>query len=322
MTNDERKMVDRPQVERHATSAPLTTTAASRWRDKLTRFDARHAPSGEDDPLRKWRTIHEAFVGDFAVALGELVRWKVEVRVADVERLGYGEFVGRLTSPTCFQVLKAAPLVGHAVVEINPSIVFPIIDRLLGGGKDFSPPARRPLTEIELRLTRRVTDVFLHALRRAWSDVLPLEFAVARVESNPRLAIVLPRDEPVVLTRFELTIAGAVGSINLAFPASTLEHFGGTGVPESSLAQNAAPVGGAARSTFIEVVARLAPTQISREELIGLDVGDLIATEMHFESPLVVEVDGVVRFHARPGACQGHKAVRIEDAIQPAKGTP
>ena len=42
-------------------------------------------------------------------------------------------------------VLRAEPLDGNLILDINPSILYPIIDRLLGGGKDSGPLARRPL---------------------------------------------------------------------------------------------------------------------------------------------------------------------------------
>mgnify|MGYP000470570170 CR=1 FL=1 len=38
------------------------------------------------------------------------------------------------------------------------------------------PPAGRPLTEIELRLAARITNLFTDALKQAWEHVLPVEF--------------------------------------------------------------------------------------------------------------------------------------------------
>jgi len=35
--------------------------------------------------------------------------------------------------PTSFNILSMIPLEGNIVLEINPSLVYPIIDKLLGG---------------------------------------------------------------------------------------------------------------------------------------------------------------------------------------------
>ncbi|HEV3020982.1 MAG TPA: FliM/FliN family flagellar motor switch protein [Pirellulales bacterium] len=295
----------------------------TRWRDKLTRFDAKHVPTPELERFHAWRTMHEEFGRYLAGAVGKLLRSKVDVRLIEVERLTYGELVGGLESPTCFQVFEAKPLEGKAVLEISPSIVFPMIDRLLGGGKEACAPARRPLTEIELRLARRITDALFISLRRAWEDVLPLEIAVTHVESYPRSAGILPRHDFAILTRFELSIASARGTISLAFPLSSLERVGRRGAPETRSASEAVlPDHAAAKGTLVELVARLAETRISSSELTCLGVGDIITTETHFESPLVVEVDGVARFHARPGLYKGRKALRFDEAIQPSEPSP
>ena len=51
----------------------------------------------------------------------------------------YSEFVFSLENPTCFNLLRAEPLEGNLILDINPSILYPIIDRLLGGGREARP---------------------------------------------------------------------------------------------------------------------------------------------------------------------------------------
>src|SRR2546429_4347032 len=110
--------------------------------------------------MRSLQTMHEAFGRNFGAALSALLRTIVEVKLTSVDQLTYSEFVFSLENPTCFNVLSAEPLEGQLVLDINPSILFPVIDRMLGGGKEASTQSRRPLTEIELRLVGRVTSEF------------------------------------------------------------------------------------------------------------------------------------------------------------------
>src|SRR6185503_7280077 len=109
---------------------------------------------------------------NFGAALSGLLRSIVEVKLTSVDQLTYGEFVFSLENPTCFNLLRADPLEGNLILDINPSILYPIIDRLLGGGRDTGPISRRPLTEIELRLVSRITGLFLKELQHAWEGVL------------------------------------------------------------------------------------------------------------------------------------------------------
>ena len=102
------------------------------------------------------------------------MRTIVELKLTSVDQLTYSEFVFSLENPTCFNLINAAPLEGQLILDINLSLLFPIIDRLLGGGSDPAPPARRPLTEIELRLVSRITDLFCKEMKHAWENVLEL----------------------------------------------------------------------------------------------------------------------------------------------------
>ena len=127
------------------------------------------------DQMRALQSLHEGFGRNYGAALSGLLRCIVEVRLTSVDQLTYSEFVFSLENPTCFNLLRAKPLEGSLILDINQSILFPMIDRLLGGGKESSAPIRRPLTEIELRLVSKITDLFLNDLRTAWKIVVDLD---------------------------------------------------------------------------------------------------------------------------------------------------
>ena len=54
------------------------------------------------------------------------------------------------------------------LLDIELAILFPMIDRLLGGAGEDEPPSRA-LTEIELALAARIVRVFLQCLESSWS---------------------------------------------------------------------------------------------------------------------------------------------------------
>ena len=67
--------------------------------------------------------------------------------------------------------------------------------------------------------------------------------------------------------------------------------------------------------SLAEIVVTLAKTTIQTEDLLGLQVGDIIATETDVHQPASVSVQGTPKFTARPGAYQGRKAVQFEARI-------
>src|SRR5512136_225081 len=148
--------------------APAEVAMAVKHREKITPYDFKRPERVGKEQMRALQTLHEGFGRNFGAALSALLRSIIEVKLTSVDQLTYSEFVFSLENPTCFNLLKAEPLEGNLILDINPSILYPIIDRLLGGGREMGPLARRPLTEIELRLVSRITNLFLDELKRAW----------------------------------------------------------------------------------------------------------------------------------------------------------
>src|SRR5688572_17720206 len=191
-----------------ATAAPAAQRAAAptKPREKITSYDFKRPERVGKEQMRSLQTMHEGFGRNFGAALSALLRTIVELKLTSVDQLTYSEFVFSLENPTCFNLINAPPLEGQLILDINLSLLFPIIDRLLGGNSEASAPARRPLTEIELRLVSRITDLFFAEMKHAWHNVLELDLSVDRVESNPQLVQIVPPNEVVVLISFELTI--------------------------------------------------------------------------------------------------------------------
>ncbi len=275
--------------------------------------------------MRSLQTMHEAFGRNFGAALSALLRTIVELKLTSVDQLTYSEFVFSLENPTCFNLINAAPLEGQLILDINLSLLFPIIDRLLGGGNDSTPPARRPLTEIELRLVSRITDLFCKEMKHAWENVLELNLSIDRVESNPQLVQIVPPNEVVVLISFELTLGDARGMMNLCIPFNSIERISTrlssnswvSYGKKSATPENIQRISSQLSGAVVEVVVDLAETNISTSDLIGLRVGDIIATEKDIDRPLVVSVEGRPKFHAKPGAFKGRKAIQVLGPISP-----
>jgi flagellar motor switch protein FliM len=200
-----------------------------RTREKITPYDFKRPERVGKEQMRALQSLHEGFGRNFGAALSALLRTIVEVKLTSVDQLTYSEFVFSLENPTCFNLLTAEPLEGSLILDINPSILYPIINRLLGGSKDGSSVGRRALTEIELRLVSRITDLFLAELQHAWANVEELKCKVERVESNPQLVQIVPPNEVVVLISFELTLSDVRGMLNLCIPVLRQDSILGSG---------------------------------------------------------------------------------------------
>lgn len=291
---------------------------------QISVYDFKRPERVSKDQMRAFQALHEGFSREFGAALSGMLRTIVEVKLISVDQLTYSEFVFSLENPTCFNLLAADTLDGHLILDLNPSIIFPIVDRLLGGGRAPSQNfPRRPLTEIELRLVSRITDQVIEGLRNAWRNVCELKLRVTQVESNPQLVQIVPPNEVIVLISFEIIMGEMRGIMNLCIPFNTIEPLAGklsantwsTYTQKQADKRQSLNIEAGVSSAGVEMVVYLAETKLTAGELMNLEVGDVIVTEKDKGAPLQVCIEGRPKFDASPGLLKGHKAIRIGHPI-------
>src|SRR5438132_12639806 len=96
-------------------------------------YDFRRPDRIAKDQLRAIHLLHENFARGLASSLSAYLRAYVAVNLVSVEQLSFMEFTQCLPSPTCMISLGMRPFDGNAVLEINPTLVFPSLELLLGG---------------------------------------------------------------------------------------------------------------------------------------------------------------------------------------------
>ena len=251
-------------------------------------------------------------------------RTVVEVKLVSADQLSYREFVLGLEYPTCFNLLKAEQLDGQLCLEISPLIIYPIIDRLLGGSNADLFIPQRPLTPIEQRLVQRITDRATQYLSEAWSNLTPMTFTSQDFESNPQLVQIVPPNETVVVIGFELKMGNRAGTMSLCIPYNVIEPIMGTLASQNWFSyqrkgaqdDHIRKLTGNVHNAPVEVRGFLARTTISVNELMSLQVGDIITTARDSESEVLIQVEGKNKFVGKVGQLRGSRAVRITRMCQ------
>jgi len=288
-------------------------------------YDFRRPERVSKDHLRALEGLHEGFARTLGGSLSTFMRAIVDVRVASVEQCTYGEFILMLPNPTCLYLLGVEPIESHMILELGPSIVFPMLDRLLGGGREPPLVPDRPVTEIESRLIGRVVDRALKALAECWSAVGEMELSVLQMETNPPMVQALPAGEVVVLVTLEATLGEASGMMHLCIPFAVVEPLMDRLARARQLdrhrhepvRQNADRVARAIGHAPMRVTAYLAETAITVGDLMNLRIDDIIKTDKPAEATLLVTVEGKPKFRGRPAQHRGKKAVLIADRAGP-----
>jgi flagellar motor switch protein FliM len=287
-------------------------------------YDFKRPERVSKDQMRALEALHEGFGRNFGAALSGYLRTIIEVSVAHIEQLTYSEFIHSLPNPTCFNLLKAEQLEGQMCLEISPLIIYPIIDRLLGGSNADLFIPQRPLTQIEQRLVQRITDRAMQFLSEAWSNLTPVTFSLQDFESNPQLVQIVPPNETVVVVGFELRMGNRAGTMTLCIPYNVIEpvmtqlsaqswfSYQRRGGQDDAMRK----VGRTLATAKVQLRAVLAKTQISMNDLLSLQVGDLITTDKEVGTEITVQVEGRNKFFAQLGQLRGNRAVQITRVLK------
>ncbi len=288
-------------------------------------YDFKRPERVSKDQMRALQTLHEAFARNFGASLSGFLRTIVEIKVATCEQMTYAEFISGLPNPTSFNLIQADSLEGQICLEISPLIIYPIIDRLLGGtNQDLFIP-QRPVTQIEGRLIENVTKRGLAALSEAWEGVRAMTFKIAATESNPQLVQIVPPNEVVIVVGLELKMANRAGTMNLCIPYAVIEPVMEELAAQSWFAasKNAKSaelegrIGGTLSRAAVDVSGLLAETSVTLRDLMRLEVGDLILTEKRADKPVMLTVGGEKKFLAEVGKHRRSRALRVIRARRP-----
>jgi flagellar motor switch protein FliM len=268
------------------------------------------------EQLRSLHFMHDRYAVNISTSLSAFLRAVTEVSIISVEQFAYSEFLMSLPDPTAFYSFAMAPIEGLAALEINPSIAFTMVDRMLGGTGQ-TPAPNRALTEIEQNVLDSVVKLLLEHLIEAWKPIADLQFKLQDRETRPQMLRVTGPNEVVILLAFEMRIGEMRGTVSLCFPAAGIEALEEkfaqgwqrarrqpSAVEQARLAANLGRIP-LAVSTLLE-------TRLPARDLLGLKPGDIISLGHPASSPVDVHVGQIRRFVGRLTTTDAGTAVRVE----------
>lgn len=288
-------------------------------------YDFKRPERVSKDQMRALETLHDGFARNFGALLSGFLRTIMEVKVASIEQMTFSEFTHGLPNPTCFNLLSCEPLDGNICMEISPLIIYPVIDRLLGGSNADLFIPQRPLTAIELRLVTKIIQRGMRALEEAWSSIMQLQFKLEETESNPALVQIVPPNEVVVVVGFEMKMGGRAGTMCLCIPYNVIEPVIDKLSNQTWAAYKRKSKDDQLRHRLanhlehakVTVSSVLADTTIKFSDLMNLNVGDLILTDKPASAPLTLVIEGKRKYIGQMGQYKGNRAFKVLRPVTP-----
>jgi len=299
----------------------LREGAAEDLERKAQIYDFRRPDRIAKDQLRAIHQLHENFARNLASSLSAYLRAYAAVNLVSVEQLSFVEFTQILPAPTSMIALGLKPYDSNAVLEINPSLVFPILEMLLGGAGKPPVKIEREITEIEQSILEGLLRIILNDLRTTWSAVAALEFSIEAHETEPQLLQILAPNEAVVAISMEVRIGESSGMMNIGVPSIIVKMLRQKFDQQWSIRKTQSTDDEQARmlrlirSSQMRLDARLEGPTLGVNQLLDLQEGDTLAFDYPIEKPIDLMVNGRLKYRGEVVATGRKRAVNILDAV-------
>ena len=286
---------------------------------KIKIYDFKRPDKFSKEQIRTVSIMHETFARLTTTALSAQLRSMAHVHVASVDQLTYEEFIRSIPTPTTLAVINMDPLKGNAILEIDPSVTFSIIDRLFGGTGQGTK-VQRDLTDIEQSVMEGIIVRILANMREAWTQVIDLRPRLGQIETNPQFAQIVPPSEMVVLVTLETKVGEEEGMMNFCIPYINIEpiisklssQFWFSSVRRSSTTQYMGVLKEKLSTVDMDVVAEIGSINLPVRDVLNLRVGDVVRlSNVRVGDPFTLSVGNKKKFLCQAGVIGKKVAVQV-----------
>lgn len=176
-----------------------------------------------NESARTLTTLHEVLARNLTNSLDVYLGTGLEVRLVSVEQLAMEDYKSSCQSAGYMLPCATAPFTSTVLLELNNALMFTMIDLLLGGS-GAKAEGDRELTEIDEEILEGVSLLVAQQIERVWQ---PVGYSLTPGKCvKPSLAHrAFPPTERVLRVKFDVSVAGMVGSLSIAFQASLAGHL-------------------------------------------------------------------------------------------------
>jgi len=290
---------------------------------KISLYDFRRPDRVSKEQLRAMRSLHDKFSRNFSSSLSNFLRTITDINLVSVDQMTYGEFLLSLPDPTSFNIISMIPLEGNIALEINPSLIYPMVDKLLGGIGEPLYKAR-DLTGLEQHIVNNLLLIILKDLQEIWKQVISnIKFRKEASENSPQIVQIVAQNEVIVLVVFEIKFGEVSGMMNICYPTITLEPILGkissqdwiVGSRKVRLGENKEMILKLLEDISIPLQIILGNTSLPIEKILDLNKGDIILTEKKADEPVDIMANNLLKFKAQIGSHYSKKAVKIQEIL-------
>ena len=275
----------------------------------------RYAGRLSNENARALTSLHEKLALHVTNALQVYLGAAMRLKLISLEQKPVQDYLATV-SPSSFLVPCAlSVLQSNLIMEMDSSLVFPVIDLLLGGS-GASVDSARELTDIDEDIMESVSSLIAQQVERTWSG-FHLTVTAGRPIRSMGISQVFAANEKLVLLVFELEVGEIRGPFSLVLPTSFVgfllrhlkasqskKNFALGSMPEPTLRQRML-------DCKFQIAADIPQMRVCVKDLVGLTPGTVLKLNTEVKTPGKITVENIDLFEALPVRSGLLKAAQI-----------
>jgi flagellar motor switch protein FliM len=266
---------------------------------------------------------NERFGRFFRNSLSGMLSKFVDVTIPGHDLIKFGEFMRTLPLPSSINIFKMEPLKGFALVVIEAPMVFAFIDHFFGGGSTpWVKSEGRYFTPIEQKIIKKIVDIALNDLAKAWQGIFSMVPEHVSSEMNPQFVTIVTPSEAILRIEIHIEIETFVGKLFFCIPYSVVEPV--KDKLFSSIRNNVldnderwiARLREILKESFVNLHVDIGSAELSLRDLVNMEKGNVITLQTSVSDELIVRVEGVPKIKGTAGSYRGNQGIKVTKIIE------
>jgi flagellar motor switch protein FliM len=283
-----------------------------------TRADFKNLGQLQGASAELLRSTQEVLGKELGLSLSAFLRNSVTAAFKEMAERPFGDLQKAEENKSCLASALVRPDDRRLLVELDYSVLFPLIGIALGAKTgSFTAPQRKP-TDLELQVVSILFRLILSEAFRAWVPLIntQLETVTVEIERTPSRAF--QSTDSLLVIRFDVTVGEQSGQLSLIVPPELFRS--------AVQAEEAPPREKRESSASVEATIQLMlPAQVTVDvwldgaqmrlrDLLQLREGQIVKLDHPVEKRAVCTLNGTAGFSGQIVSTGARRAFMVEEA--------
>lgn len=297
---------------------------------KIKEYDFRSPKKITKETIKLLNGIYENYCRILSSNLTSKLRLLCDITIEQIEESRFHEYNNALEDYVLMGLVDIkypdnTVSDNQILMEVSKPLSIVIIDRLLGGSGEESDFVR-DYTDIELSLLENLFKEIIPTMGASWESAISLKTDFSKIETNSRIIQSVNYNDTVVIIVLNITLNQSAGKITICIPSNILDEifkimdaFSKNTKKknnEQSDVNQKDNIMTSLQTSKLTVTGVLGKTDVTLNDIIKMQTGDVIMLDREYKSNVDINVDGEKWFEGKWGTKKNKSVIKINKILR------